>query len=176
MQPHDRLAIIRFDRFNPTKEERRPFDCGDEQLSDWLRRYAGQTMDDRNAVVYLLHEERRIVGYYTLSSGSVSRQEASARVARKAPDPVPAVLLGRMAVRRELQDLHYGSMMLKHAVGKAMAAGELIGARCLLVHALNERARNFYKGWGFEPSPITPWTVMLPLKDAEHTLEAHESI
>jgi len=165
------LAIARFDRFNPSKAERKSFGCGDEPLTDWLVRYAGQNMDERNAVVYLLHEERRIVGYYTLSSGSVSREEATETAARKAPDPVPAVLLGRMAVEAERQGLGYGSRMLQHAIQKALAARELIGARCLLVHALNERVLKFYVDRGFDPSPIAPWTVMLPLKDAAHTVD-----
>jgi GNAT superfamily N-acetyltransferase len=101
----------------------------------------------------------------------VSRAEASEAVARKAADPVPAVLLGRMAVQVECQNRLYGARMLQHAIGKALAASELIGARCLLVHALDEHAQKFDVDRGFRPSPITPWTVMLPLKEAEHTLE-----
>ena len=126
-------------------------------------------MDTRDAVTYLLHAEREIRGYYTLSAGSIARAEATGPVARRAPDPVPVILLGRMAVDKRYQSQGYGSEMLRHAIGQALSAATTVGARCFLVHALNDSAQVFYSARGFDVSPITPHLLMLPFKDIEQT-------
>ncbi len=164
--------IVRYDRLDPSKTERKAFDCGDQELNAWLVRYARQNMDEGNAVVYLLSEDRRILGYYSLSAGTVSRADATAIVGRQAPDPIPAVLLGRLAVDRSAQGRTLGSRMLGHAVRQSLATREVIGARCLIVHCLTDDVTRFYKDRGFDPSPISPRTLMLPLADVVATLNA----
>lgn len=164
-----RLRISRFDEFAPTKTERKGFDCGDAGLTDWLTRFAGQSMDSRDAVTYLLHRdgERTILGYFSLSAGAVAKADATAAVARRAPDPVPVVLLGRLAVARTEQRQGLGSVLLSSAIARAVAAAKVIGARCVLVHAIDDAARRFYADRGFDASPVSPLTPMLHLDDVE---------
>jgi GNAT superfamily N-acetyltransferase len=162
--------ILRFDAFAPTKAERKAFDCGREVLDRWLVERAGQSMKTRDAVTFLLCVERRILGYYCASSASISRAEASARHGRGAPDPIPAVLLGRLAVDRSCQGEGYGAELLRHAINGALAARQLIGARCLLVHALDNEAARFYRRWGFEPTAVSRAILTLYLPDVERTM------
>jgi GNAT superfamily N-acetyltransferase len=128
-------------------------------------------METRDAVTYLLHEGRRILGYYCVSAGSVARTSVTARVGkRRPPAPIPVVLLGRFAIHADHQGRLLGAQLLRHAVLRAVAAGETIGARALLANALNPRARDFYLKWGFEPSPVDDLLVMLHLDDVRALL------
>lgn len=167
-----RLRISRFDEFAPTKAERREFDCGDDSLTDWLRRFAGQSMSTRDAVTYLLHRDadRTLLGYFSLSAGSVVKAEATAAVAHRAPDPTPAVLLGRLAVALAGQRKGCGSTLLSSAVHRAAAAAQVIGARCVLVHAIGDRSQKFYEDRGFDSSPVSPRMLMLLLADIERSV------
>lgn len=161
--------LTRFDEFEPSKAERRSFDCGSEELNDWLVRFAAQAMASRDAVTYLLHEGRVIIGYMTLSAGSVSRAHAASRAGRRAPDPVPMMLLGRMGVHVERKGLGYGAELVRQALLHAMSASGSIGARGLMLHALDEQAQSFYRHLGFEESPITPRLMMVTFADVEAT-------
>jgi GNAT superfamily N-acetyltransferase len=82
------------------------------------------------------------------------------------PEPIPVVLLGRLAVDRKEQGRSLGSNLLRDAITRTVEAAEIIGVRALLVHALNERARDFYLHHDFEPSPTDPLHLMLLIKDA----------
>lgn len=121
-------------------------------------------MGSRDAVTYLCHRdgERTILGYFSLSAGSVAKAEATDTVARRAPDPVPAVLVGCLGVALgERRPGRLGSALLPSAIVKAVAAAEVIGARCVLVHAIDEDARKFHADRGCDPSAVSPLTLML---------------
>ncbi len=82
------------------------------------------------------------------------------------PDPVPIILLGRLAVDVKDQGRGLGAQLLRDAISRTVAAAEIVGVRALLVHALRAEARGFYLHFGFEPSPAHPLHLFLLLKDA----------
>lgn len=102
-------------------------------------------------------------GYYALAAGAVSHGAAIGKVRRNMPDPVPVLVLGRLAVDRSAQGLHLGSALLQDAVRRAVNVSGNAGVRALLVHALHARAKAFYEHFGFQPSPTDPMTLMLCL-------------
>jgi len=106
-------------------------------------------------------------GYYAMAGGAVAHQLATSKARRNMPDPVPVMVLGRLAVDRRAQGIHLGAALLQDAVGRAHAVAEHAGVRALLVHALHERARQFYEHYGFEASPVHPLTLMLRLPSSE---------
>ena len=101
--------------------------------------------------------------YYALAAGAVSRTSAPRTVRRNMPDPVPVLVLGRLAVQQAAQGKQLGGALLQDAVLRAVAVSQNAAVRALLVHALNPRAQAFYLHYGFQPSPWQPLTLMLPL-------------
>ena len=106
-----------------------------------------------------------MVGYYALASASIQHRDLSGRYRRNMPDPVPAILLSRLAVDRSVQGSGLGKALLRDAMARTVAAAGIIGVRALLVHALSERARAFYLQFDFEPSPTDPLHLLLLVKD-----------
>ena len=96
----------------------------------------------------------RVVGYYASATAVVARAEATGRAARNQPDPVPTMLLGRLAVNREHQGRGLASAPVKHFLLKALEVADLTGLRLVLVHAKDPQTAGFYRHWGFEPSPM----------------------
>lgn len=113
----------------------------------------------------------RILGFYTLSAVAISRADLAGRARRNAPEPVPAVLLGRLAVDRSAQGEGLGRLLVRDAVLSTLAAAERIGVRLMLVHALGETAAAFYSGLGFTRSPTDPLHLYLLLADARASLD-----
>ena len=107
----------------------------------------------------------RVVGYYSLAAGSVARERAPGRVKRNVPDPVPVVVLGRLAVDRAFKSQGLGSALLRDAVLRTLQAADIIGVRAILVHALSEQAKRFYQERGFAPSPMNPMTLMVTISE-----------
>ena len=105
----------------------------------------------------------RVHGYYALAAGTVAHQLAISAVRRNMPDPVPVLVLGRLAVDQQAQGMSLGAALLKDAVNRAITVSQNTGVRALLVHALHEQARAFYEHYGFQPSPQHPMTLMLRL-------------
>jgi GNAT superfamily N-acetyltransferase len=106
----------------------------------------------------------KVVGYYALAAGAVSHDQATSKVRRNMPDPVPVLVLGRLAVDRSAQGMSLGSALLQDAVKRAAAVTENASVRALLVHALHDRAKAFYEGYGFQHSPTHPLTLLLRLQ------------
>jgi GNAT superfamily N-acetyltransferase len=134
------------------------FDCGQPQLNQWLLRRALRAERERTARTYVsgAAAQDRVAGYYCLSAFSVERAGAPGALARNAPDPVPAALLGRLAVDLEFQGARLGTSLLHHAVMTAEAAAERVGLRALVVDALSEDAAAFYASHGFKPFTNQP--------------------
>ena len=103
------------------------------------------------------------MGYYALATGAVALADATGGVKRNMPDPIPVLVLARLAVDHRAQGIKLGAALLKDAVNRAMVVSENAGVRALLVHALHERARDFYLKYGFGPSPTDSMTLMLRL-------------
>jgi GNAT superfamily N-acetyltransferase len=151
------------------------FDCGVESLSAWLPKHARAAAASGSARAYVIADatESRVVGYHALCAASVSRQEASPRAARGMPrHPIPAVLLARLAVVRSVQGRGLGAFLLRDAMARTLAAAAELGIRVMLVHALNESARDFYLHHGFEPSRTDPLNLQLLVKDIEASLDS----
>lgn len=143
------------------------FDCGEPALNDWLKRraltnqFSGAT---RSFVV--VEQEDRVVGYYAMAAGAVSHQHAASKtptskIRRNMPGPVPVMVLARLAVDKQAQGLHLGAALLQDAVHRTVAVSAQAGVRALLVHALHERAKQFYEHYGFQASPTHPMMLML---------------
>jgi GNAT superfamily N-acetyltransferase len=141
------------------------FDSGVVALDEWLRRRAlsNEVVGASRTLVSCL--ERRVAGYYSLAAASVLHGVATPKARRNMPDPVPAILLARLAVDRGWQGAGLGAGLLKDAVLRSAAAAETIGVRVLLVHAISEEAKRFYERFGFRTSPIEPMTLRITLDE-----------
>ena len=140
------------------------FDCGEAALDDWLKRRALANQSSGASRTFVVADQDGIVcGYYAMAAGAVAHQLATSSVRRNMPDPVPVMVLARLAVDRRAQGQRLGGSLLKDAVSRAVAVSHIAGVRALLVHALHEKAKQFYEHYGFAPSPIHPMTLMLRL-------------
>jgi GNAT superfamily N-acetyltransferase len=120
-----------------------------------------------------LHRANRVVGYYSLSAGSVRKEESHARIAKGlAKHPIGVILLARLAVDRNEHGAGLGKTLLVDALTRALTAADAIGARAILVHAIDEEAASFYKKFGFVPSPLDPKQLVLLMKDLRATLKS----
>ena len=141
------------------------FDCGDEALNEWLHRRAPRNQREGSSRTWVVTDGARVVAFYASSTAVVARTEATRRAARNQPDPLPAMLLGRLAVDRGHQGKGLAAALLKHFLLKALEVAELTGVRLVLVHAKDSQSASFYRHFGFEPSPLDDLTLMLLVKD-----------
>lgn len=146
------------------------FDSGVPDLDDWLRKRALANEDSGASRTYVVCAGGRVVGYYALASGGVAQAQAPGRVRRNMPDPVPVMILGRLAVDRNWQGRSLGRSLLRDAVLRILQAAEIGGIRAILVHAISEEAKRFYQRYGFMESPIDPMTLMITVADAKKAL------
>jgi GNAT superfamily N-acetyltransferase len=109
---------------------------------------------------------QQVVGYYALAVGAVTHAEAPGRVRRNMPDPVPVMIVGRLAVHNDFQGRKIGPALLRDAVLRTLQAAEIAGIRAILVHAISERARQFYEDCGFIASPMDRLTLMITVVEA----------
>ncbi len=143
------------------------FDCGSHtSLSDWLKRFAWVNQQSETSRTYVVHRAGRVVAYYSIATGSARREDAPARVAKGlAHHPVPVILLTRLAVHEAEQGAGLGKALLKDALIRIAAAADIVGARAVLIHAIDAEAAAFYRHFGFEPSPTNDLHLMLLMKD-----------
>ena len=147
------------------------FDCGQPDLNRFLARYAWINQQADAAQTYLGLHEDRIVGFYSLVVGEVSRDDAPPRLTKGlARHPVPIMLLARLAVDRAWQGRGVGAGLLKDAMRRTLNAAELAGIRALAAHAKDGPARAFYEHFGFMPSPTDSLHLFVLLKDVRRLL------
>lgn len=140
------------------------FGCGEPALDEWLKRRAlNNQLSGASRTFVVVDEENRVQGFYALAAGAVAHQLATSTVRRNMPDPVPVMVLGRLAVDTRAQGIQLGAAMLKDALNRAITVSQNTGVRALLVHAMNDRAKQFYEHYGFQPSPQHAMTLMLRL-------------
>jgi GNAT superfamily N-acetyltransferase len=140
------------------------FESGESSLNEWLKRKAlVNPSSGASRTFVVLDDDGRVRGYYALAAGAVSHKSATGHVRRNMPDPVPVMVLGRLAVDRGAQGQQLGAALLQDAVKRAVSVSGNAGVRALLVHALHERAKGFYERYGFQSSPTHPLTLMLRL-------------
>lgn len=146
------------------------FDSGAEELDRWLRRFARVADASGTARTYVLAEADRVVGYYALTPGAVSRRDLPERHARGMPaHPIGVILLARLAVDRCRQGQGYGRALMADAAFRTLQAADLVGARAMLVHARDELAANFYERLGFVRSPTDSLHLIVLIKDLRRT-------
>ena len=140
------------------------FTCGETGLDEWLtRRALANQFSGASRTFVVTDQDGRVFGYYAMAAGAVSHQTATSGVRRNMPDPVPVMVLVRLAVDQQAQGMKLGAALLQDAVHRAVAVSQNAGVRALIVHALHDRAKQFYEHYGFQESPQHPMTLMLRL-------------
>jgi GNAT superfamily N-acetyltransferase len=148
------------------------FDCGNAALNTWLRKYAWTNQQADSAKTYVALAGDRVAGYYALTAGSVHKHESPERIAKGlANHPTGIVLLARLAIDRNEQGKGLGKALLFDALTRIEEAADIVGARAVMVHAIDEAARRFYEHFEFEPSPVDPFQLLLLLKDLRKALQ-----
>ena len=140
------------------------FSCGEASLDEWLKRRAlvNQASGASRTFVVVDHNHR-IYAYYAIAAGAVTHQVATPAVRRNMADPIPVLILARLAVDLHAQRIKLGPALLQDAVNRTVIVSHNAGVRALLVHALDQNARGFYEHYGFQASPLHPLTLMLRL-------------
>jgi GNAT superfamily N-acetyltransferase len=146
------------------------FDSGVPELDDWLKKRALANETTGASRTYVVCAGGRVVAYYALATGSVAHVHASGHIRRNMPDPVPVMILGRLAVDRAWQGRDLGRSLLRDAVLRTLQAAKIGGIRAILVHATSEEAKRFYQRHGFGVSPVDPLTLMITVAEAEKAL------
>jgi predicted N-acetyltransferase YhbS len=149
------------------------FDCEEASLNEWLRRRARSNQTTGASRTFVVCAgSARVVGYYCLSTATVSHQYATGPIRRNMPEPVPMMLLGRLAVDRSWSHRGMGGGLLKDAILRTAHVAEQAGVRGIMVHAISDEAKRFYAKWGFAESPSDPMMLMVRLADVVATIRA----
>ncbi len=147
------------------------FRSGEPSLDEWLRRRALKNQANGSSRTYVVTEDDAVLGYYCLAAGAIGHADAPGNLKRNRPDPIPVIVLGRLAIHEDHHQRGLGTALLRDAILRTLQAAEVAGVAALLVHALSEQARRFYLSRGFVESPIQPMTLCLPLSTVTATLE-----
>lgn len=143
------------------------FACSEPELDAWLmRRALANQLSGASRTFVVVDAQQAVVGYYALAAGAVSHQMATPAVRRNMPDPVPVMVLARLAVDQRAQGLKLGASLLQDAVKRCALVSQHAGIRALLVHALHDQAKQFYEHYGFQASPVHPLTLLLRLQQS----------
>ena len=143
------------------------FECGEPALDDWLRRRALANQASDASRTFVTCRGARVVGYYALAAGGITSSEAPGRLRRNMPDPIPVMVLGRLAVDSREQRKGLGALLLRDAVERTRRLASEMGMAGIVVHAISAEAKRFYQHWGFVESPLNPMTLVARLKDLE---------
>lgn len=164
------LAPLRVELLN-ADHDLTDFACGNDELDGWLQRHALAAQQMDSARTFVITRASRVVGYFSLTMGSVLRQDAPARLVRGLPGyPVGLVLLARLAVVSSEQGNGYGAFVLAEALMRAVAAGDAAAARLVVVDAIDDEAVNFYERYGFVAAPGHPRRLYRRMKDIRASL------
>lgn len=147
------------------------FSCGEITLDDWLRRRALQNQLSGASRTFVLCEDSDVVAYYALASSAVMATATTGNFRRNMPDPIPVVVLARLAVTEGLKGKGIGRALVQDAARRVVHAADAIGIRGMLVHALSQEAAAFYGKLGFQPSPLDPLTLMVTVPNLRSALE-----
>lgn len=140
------------------------FSSGEVVLDTWLKRRAmANQLRGASRTFVVTDKTDAVLGYYAMAAGAVALQTASSTVRRNMPDPIPVMVLARLAVDQRAQGMQLGAALLQDAVKRSLHVSQHTGVRALLVHALHERAKSFYLHYGFQVSPVDPMVLMLRL-------------
>lgn len=146
------------------------FMSGVESLDRWLKQRAIKNQTTGASRTFVACDDRRVLAYYALASSAVTVGAASGRFRRNMPDPIPVVVLGRLAVDHSSQGHGVGRALVRDAGLRVIQAADIIGIRGMIVHALSAEAKAFYERVGFELSPLDPMMLMVTLADLKASL------
>ena len=141
------------------------FDCGVASLNHWLERRAAANQISGASRTFVACEDRKVVGYYALASSAIAPAATSGRFRRNMPDPIPVVVLGRLAVATSLHGQGLGRDLFQDAALRVIHAADAIGIRGMVVHTLSQEAKAFYLRLGLEESPLDPMTLVVTVAD-----------
>ena len=143
------------------------FDCGKPALTDWLLSHARQAQISGSARTFVVCDDERVAGYFSLTVGQIDTLEAPERIRRGMGQyPIPLVILARLAIDLDYQRRGLGFSLLQDAISRTVAIAEQAGIRALLTHPIDAAADAFYRRFGFEPTPARERQLILLLKDA----------
>jgi GNAT superfamily N-acetyltransferase len=149
------------------------FNSGNSTLDDWLIKRSLKNQEIGASRTFVVCENGAVViGYYALATGSIERISATGNFSRGMPDPIPVIILGRLAIDAKYQGKHLGAALLKDAMLRTLSISSNVGVRGLLVHAISEDAKRFYLKYGFHESPIEPMTLLLSIKNISQHLSS----
>lgn len=147
------------------------FDCDKPALNEWLIRHARQAQGSGSAKTFVVADDDRVVGYFSLTVGQIDTLEAPERICKGMGQyPIPVVILARLAVSTQDQGKGIGYGLLQDAIRRTLLIAEQAGIRVMLTHPIDEEASRFYTRFGFIASPLSEQQLLLLLKDARHTL------
>lgn len=142
------------------------FECGAATLDYWLKHRALRNEGRGASRTYVIcTDDKQVIAYYCLATGSAVNEHAPGRLRRNMPDPIPVMILGRLAVDMAWQNRGLGKALLRDAILRTLQVSEIVGVKALLVHALSDAAVRFYESNGFYPSPMHARTLFLPLAE-----------
>ena len=148
------------------------FESGQAVLDNWLRRRALVNQSTGASRTYVVCEDKRVVAFYALASGAIAQAGVTGKFRRNMPEPIPIVILARLAVDRAYHGRGLGRGMFRDAALRVVQAADTIGIRGIIVHAISEEARRFYVALGFDPSPGDAMTLMVTLRDLSSAIDA----
>ncbi|OJU39998.1 MAG: hypothetical protein BGN97_14430 [Microbacterium sp. 69-10] len=161
----------------------REFRSVEESLNTWLRDRAlsNERAGNSRTFVSVDIDTGLVAGYYCLCASALVHDDANAALKRNSPNPIPVILIGRLAVDERYEGVGLGRSLLRDALSKAVTAARIVGARAVIVHALNESAAAFYEKYGFATVPHGERVMYMLMSDIEKSLgelpgeEAHET-
>ena len=143
------------------------FDCGKPALNDWLLRHARQAQGSGSAKTFVVVDDDRVAGYFSLTVGQIDTLDAPERIRKGMGQyPLPVVILARLAVSTTDQGRGIGIGLLQEAIRRTMLIAEHAGIRAMLTHPIDDDATRFYTRFGFIASPLREQQLLLLLKDA----------
>ena len=151
------------------------FDCGEDSLSYWLKRNALKNQISGASRTFVIYKHKKVVGYYCLSAGAIAQENVPKKFRRNMPDPLPILILGRLAIDIEEHNKGLGSALLRDAMLRAVHISNDAGIFAILVHALSDQAKQFYISRGFVESPLQSMTLMMTLKTIKSILKTSKN-
>lgn len=148
------------------------FNSGEPSLDEWLKKRALKNHAAGASRCFVLCAGASVIGYYSLSAGAISHEASPKAMRRNMPDPLPVLLLGRLAVDKRYHNQGLGQALLRDALMRAVNVAGDAGVFAVLVHALSDQARQFYLSRGFVESPLQPMTLLMTIETVRSILTA----
>lgn len=165
------MGKITAPRLLTAEHELENFNSGNSTLDEWLIRRALKNQETGASKTFVIcADSSTVIGYYALATGSIERLSATGNFSRGMPDPIPVIILGRLAIDAKYQGKRLGAALLKDAMLRTLSIASNVGVRGLLVHAISEEAKQFYLQYGFQESPTDPMTLLLSIKNINQHL------